>query len=119
VTPVLFAAIVIEVLAGRFGIAFALIGVCVGLVIGIIVSRRYHISWDEETNNVIGRTDLIGAVILVCYLVFVFTKSYFLGFYVQGAALFALLLGMTAGSMLGKVLATRRGINKLLQVLEI
>jgi hypothetical protein len=119
VALVVSAAIVVEVLAGRFGLAYALIGVCVGLVIGIIVSRSRHLSWDEETNSVIGRIDWIGAILLMCYLVFVFTKSYFLGFYVQGGALFALLLGLTAGTMLGRVLATRRGINKLLQVLEI
>lgn len=118
-TLVVSAAIVVEVLAGRFGLAFALIGVCVGLVIGIIVSRSRHLSWDEETNSVIDRIDWIGAILLVFYLVFIFTKSYLLGFYVQGAALFALLLGMTAGSMLGRVLATRHGIKKLLEVLEI
>jgi hypothetical protein len=118
VTIVIFAAIVIEVLAGRFGLALALIGVCIGLLVGIIVSRSYRLSWDEETNNVIGRIDWIGAILLVCYLVFVFTKSYFAGFYVQGAALFAVVLGITAGTMLGRVLGTRRGINKLLKTLE-
>lgn len=119
VTLVLFAAIVIEVLEGRFGIASVLIGVLIGLVIGIIISREYHLSWDEETNSVIGHIDWIGAVLLVCYLIFVFTKSYFLGFYVQGAALFAIVLGITAATMLGRIVGTRRGINKLLKTLEI
>jgi uncharacterized membrane protein len=116
---VIFAVIVIEILAGRFDITFALIGVLIGLVIGIIISRSYRLSWDVETNNVIGRIDWIGAILLVCYLVFVFTKSYFLGFYVQGGQLFALLLGITAGTMLGRILGTSHGINKLLQTLEI
>ena len=116
---VIFAVIVIEILAGRFDIAFASIGVLIGLVIGIIISRSYRLSWDVETNNVIGRIDWIGAILLVCYLVFVFTKSYFLGFYVQGGQLFALLLGITAGTMLGRILGTSHGINKLLQTLEI
>jgi hypothetical protein len=119
VTLTLSAVIVVEVLAGRFGLALALIGFCIGFVVGIIVSRSYHLSWDVETNNVIGRIDWIGAILLVCYLVFVFTKSYFLGSYVQGAQLFALLLGITAGSMLGRILGTRRGISKLLKTLEI
>ena len=119
VSLVIFAAIIIEVLEGRFGLALALTGVLIGLVVGIIVSRSRHLSWDEETNTVIGRIDWIGAILLVCYLVFVFTKSYFAGFYVQGAALFAVVLGITAGTMLGRVLATRHGINKLLETLEI
>jgi hypothetical protein len=119
VMVVMFAVIVIEILAGRFDITFVLIGVFIGLVIGIIISRGYHLSWDVETNYVIGRIDWIGAILLVCYLVFVFTKSYFLGFYVQGDKLFALLLGITAGTMLGRILGTSHGINKLLQTLEI
>jgi len=119
VTLIIFATIVTEVLEGRFGLALALEGLLIGLVVGIIVSRSRHLSWDEETNTVIGRVDWIGAILLVCYLVFVFTKSYFAGFYVQGVALFAVLLGVTAGTMLGRVVATRRGINKLLKTLEI
>ncbi|MGZ4938639.1 MAG: hypothetical protein ACXV44_08100 [Halobacteriota archaeon] len=116
---VLFAAIVVEVAAGRFGLVFALLGVVIGFVVGIIVSREYRLSWDEETNSVIGRVDWIGGILLVFYLIFIFTKSYLLGFYVQGAALFALLLGVTAGSMLGRILGTRHGIDKLLKTLEI
>ena len=101
VTLVLSAAIVVEVLAGRFVLALALIGVCIGLVVGIIVSRSYRLSWDEETNNVVGRIDWIGAILLVFYLVFVFTKSYLLrDFMCRELRLFALLLGITAGTML-------------------
>ena len=114
-----FVAIGIEAAAGRFGLAFALLGVAIGFAVGVIVSRRFHLSWDEETNSVIARVDWIGVILLVGYLIFVFTKSYFLGAYVQGAALFALLLGITAGSMLGRILATRHGISKILKTLEI
>jgi hypothetical protein len=119
VTLVIIAAIVIEVLAGRFGLAVVLISVLIGLLVGIIVSRVRHLSWDEETNTVIGRIDWIGAVILVCYWVFIIAKSYFAGLYVQGGALFAVVLGILAGTMIGRVVATRHGINKLLETLEI
>ena len=118
-TLVLLAAIAVEVLEGRFGLALVLTGVLIGLLVGIIVSRVRHLSWDEETNTVIGRIDWIGAILLVCYWVFIFTKSYFAGLYVQGAALFAVVLGITAGTMLGRILATRHGINKLLETLGI
>jgi len=53
---VVFAAIVGEVLVGRFGTPFVLIGVLIGLVIGIIVSRSYRLSWDVETNKVISHS---------------------------------------------------------------
>lgn len=116
---ILLVLIVFEVLNGRFNILFSTGGILMGLLIGVIVSRVYNLSWDEETNNVIGRIDWIGAVILVCYLIFIFTKTQLLGYWVQGTSLFALVLGITAGTMLGRVLSTKRGIERVLKVLEI
>jgi len=115
----LLAVIIYEVVQGTFVIQLPIVGIIIGLFVGIIVSRMYNLSWDEETNNVIGEIDRIGAVILVGYLIFIFTKSYFLGYYVQGTYLFAIILGITAGTMLGRVLATSRGINQILKALKI
>ena len=115
----LLAVIIYEVVQGTFVIQLPIVGIIIGLFVGIIVSRMYNLSWDEETNNVIGEIDRIGAVILVVYLIFIFTKSYFLGYYVQGTYLFAIILGITAGTMLGRVLATSRGINQILKALKI
>jgi cation transport ATPase len=119
VMVVMLAVIVVEVLRGVFSIQWALVGIIIGLVVGTIVSRVYSLSWDEETNNVIGEIDRIGALILVGYLIFIFTKSYFLGYEVQGANLFAVILGITAGTMLGRVLSTKRSIEKILKVVKI
>ena len=84
VTLVLFAAIVTKVLEGRFGLALVLTGLLIGLVVGITVSRSYRLSSDEETNNVIGPIDWIGAILPVCYMVFVFSKSYLRDFMCKG-----------------------------------
>ncbi len=47
-TLALFAAIIVGVLEDRFGIALALTGVCIGLVIDIIiVSRRHRLRVDR------------------------------------------------------------------------
>ncbi|PKL66297.1 MAG: hypothetical protein CVV28_11495 [Methanobacteriales archaeon HGW-Methanobacteriales-1] len=116
---ILLVVIVFEVLNGRFSILFSISGIFMGLLIGIIVSRVYNLSWDEETNNVIGKIDWIGAVILVCYLIFIFTKTQLLGYWAHGNSLFALVLSITAGTMLGRVLSTERGIKRVLKVLEI
>jgi len=116
---VMFAVIVVEVLRGVFSIQWALIGIIIGLVVGVIVARMYNLSWDEEDNVVIGEIDRIGIVILVCYLIFMFTRIHFLGYEVQGANLFAVILGITTGTMLGRVLRTERGIEKILKVVQI
>jgi hypothetical protein len=116
---VMLAVILFEVIQGSFSILLAIGGIIIGLGVGTIVSRTYNLSWDQETNNVISQIDWIGAIILVCYLIFIFTKTQFLGYWVQGSPLFAIILGITAGTMLGRVMGTKRSINAILQALEI
>ncbi len=116
---VIFATIAFEVLDGNFAPTYAVIGGVVGLGVGVIVSRRFHLSWDAQTNNVIANTDLIGAVVLVCYLGFVIGRPYMVGLFVEGAPFFAVLLGLTAGTMLGRIVGTEHGIHKLLRTVGI
>ncbi len=115
---IIVAVIIFEVIMGRFNLILALMGIILGIVVGIIVGRVYTLSWDEETNKVVSNIDGIGAVILVCYLIFVFTKTDFFSNWVQGNPLFAVILGITAGTMLGRVLSTRKNIEKIFESLR-
>jgi hypothetical protein len=58
-------------------------------------------------------------VILVCYLTFVFTRTHYLSYWVQGAPLMGLIFSLTAGTMLGRVLSTEHGIKKILETWDI
>jgi hypothetical protein len=116
---IMLVVIAFEVIQSTFTIPLAIFGILIGLGVGTIVSRMYRISWDKETCNVIGRIDWIGAVILVFYLIFIFTRAHFLGYWMQGAPLIAIIFSITAGTMLGRVLSTRHGIDKILKVLNI
>ncbi len=111
---IMLSVIAFEVVTGAFSVILALIGIISGLLIGTIISRIYKLSWDEETHNVIGRVDKIGSLILVLYFIFIFTRAYYIGYWIQGAPLFAFILSLTAGTLLGRVLSTRRGIIKVL-----
>ena len=110
-----FAVIAVELLNGSFALTSALFFAAVGLIIGIILTRRFQLSWDEKMNTVVGSTDVIGAIILVCYLIFVFTKPDILGLYEQGHQLLLALLALSAGTQLGRIIGTRRGILRLQQ----
>jgi hypothetical protein len=116
---VILVVIAFEVLEGQFSVQWALLGIVIGFGIGIIVSRMYNLSWDAETNTVISEVDKIGAVILVGYLLWELTKSHFLGYWVTGSILFAVILGITAGSMLARVLSNKRNIDQILEALDI
>lgn len=111
--------IAFEVLQHTVAISLAVCGIIIGFVIGTVVSRMYRLSWEEETSHVIGRIDGIGAAILVFYLIFVFTRAHFLGYWMQGAPLLAFILSITAGTMLGRVMSTRKGIKKILKALKV
>ncbi len=110
--------IAFEVLENKFNIPLALSGILLGLVVGIIASRMYHLSWDEETSKVIGRIDWIGAIILLLYIIFMIARILLLGYLVQGAPLFTTTLSITAGAMMGRIVGTRHGIHKILKDLE-
>jgi hypothetical protein len=68
---------------------------------------------------VIGEMDSISIVILVGYLIWELTKSHFLGYYVQGSILSAIILGITASSMFARVVSNKRNIEQILEALEI
>jgi hypothetical protein len=116
---IMLVVIIFEIIMGNFSIAWALGGILVGLGVGVLISRMYRLSWDEETNNVIGRIDWIGGAILILYLVFVFSRTYYLSYWVQGTPLLALVFSITAGTMLGRVLSTEHGIKKILTALNL
>ena len=116
---IMLAVISFEVLQNTLTISLAVCGILIGLVVGTLASRMYRLSWDDETSHVIGRIDGIGAAVLVFYLVFIFTRTHFLGYWVQGAPLLSLILSITAGTMLGRVMSTRKGIKKILKALKI
>lgn len=111
--------ITFEVLRGVFSIQWALVGILIGLIVGTIVSRMYNLSWDEEDHRVIGEIDSIGVIILLGYLIWEFSKSQFLGYWVEGNILFAIILGITAGSMLARVLCNKRNMEQILEAIEI
>ncbi len=113
-----FVVIVFEVSNGSFAIATALIFIAVGLAVGIILTRRFHLSWDEKTNTVVGSTDVIGALILVCYVIFVLAKPNIFGLYEQGQQLLIALVAVSAGTQLGRIMGTRHGISRLQQAVR-
>ena len=116
---IMLVVVIFDVLTGVFKISWAIGGILIGFGVGILASRMYHLSWDDETNLVISHIDKIGAVILICYLIFIFTRTYYLRQLVQGAPLTVMILSLTIGTMLGNMMSTERGIKKILKTLNI
>jgi len=119
IMTIMLVLIAFEIIISPFTILMAIIGILIGFLLGGIISRIYRLSWDDETHNVIGQIDWIGGIILLFYLIFILTRAHYLGYWMQGAPLFAFILSLTAGTLLGRVMGTRRGIKRVLKSCKI
>ena len=87
-----------------------------GVLIGLLVSRRMHnISWNAETNKAVTKMDRLGIIILILYILFAISRHWILSHWLQGYALTALSLSITAGGMMGRLWATRQRIRHVLK----
>ncbi len=116
---VMIGVIIIDVLRNIIGIQLAVEGIIIGIVIGIVVSRMYHLSWDEQNTKVVAQIDWVGGFILALYIIFMICRDWFFEHWIQAATMAAFGLSISAGSMIGRVISTRRSILKTLRALGI
>lgn len=88
-----------------------------GAVAGVVVSRMFALSWDESSGTVVGRIDVIGAVILVAYLLLSIFRSTIVGLWFDAAVAGVAGLALLSGLMFGQVAGTRRGIRRVFELL--
>ncbi len=88
-------------------------GLLAGIVIGILFSRIYKISWDKDADHAINKTDLYGAALLILYIVFDLTREHLVTLFIHGNAVGATSLALLAGAFYGRVLGTGRSIIKV------
>jgi hypothetical protein len=100
-----------EVSLGAITFLLAIFGILVGLIIGSILGRVFRLDWDEQNSKVTGYIDLIGAFLIIMYLIFLFTEIHYLQT--------DLVLSVFAGVMLGRVLITRHNMTKILRAWNI
>jgi hypothetical protein len=90
------------------------LGLVVGVVVGVFVSRMYRLDWDQSANQVVSRIDKIGAGILVAYIVFAISRSWLVGSVVERSAVGPVGLSIVCGIMLGRVVGISHGIRGVL-----
>ena len=117
ISLVMLSVIVYDVIGHRLSAIPALLAVLAGIVIGVIVSRMFRMSWHEDKNAVVSNIDWVGAIILALYVGFSIVRNRLIGQWVQDTAQVAALgLAVTAGVMIGRVLGMQIGIRRLLSI---
>lgn len=87
-------------------------GFLMALILGIAMSRIFKISWNEEKNQVIGRLDLAGIVLLILYISVEVGRNWIFKHWLTGSALNAFGLIILTGLLTGRYLGTQFLINK-------
>lgn len=104
---------------GEIAVALALLTLALGIGVGALISRIYRLDWDMVTSTIVGRVDLLGGLILAAYLIFAVAKGRLIGHWITDAHQASILgLDLTAGIMIGRVIATRGGIRALLDAAD-
>ena len=116
---VLVLVIAIDAIWQEFDIGLAFVGSLTGLLIGLFLSKMYRLDWDQETTKVVSQLDWIGRIILAAYVLFMVSRDWIFGNWVQISDLMVFTLCFTAGTMIGRVAGTRRGIKTILQALGV
>lgn len=114
---VMLGILAVDIAGGTLGLAAGVAGLLGGVALGVVASRIRRIEWDETASHVVAKLDAIGAIILVGYLGAMLARDWVLGHWAEGPALAALGLSVTAGTLAGRVLGTRRGVHKVLEAL--
>lgn len=117
----IFAAAAAIVIAQSIGIGAAsiipvLIAVAAGVLVGLVASRMYSLSWDTMNGKVVGRLDVIGGVILLGYVLISFFRTDLVRMWVESSIVEVASLAALAGVMAGQVIGTSRGIHRVLQL---
>ena len=106
---------VVDLAQGTIGPVGAMAGLAGGAVVGVLAARINRLVWDAESARVDARIDRIGLAILAAMVVARLSRDWLLGHWAAGALLTALGLWITAGTLAGRVLATRRAVVAVLR----
>lgn len=119
ISLVMLGIVLYEILIKILPLEFAVVGIFIGLFLGIISARMYHLSWSKDAQKIVSRLDVIGIIILVIYIAFVIVRSRLIAYFVAAPMVGAVGFSITAGIMIGRVIGTRNAIIEILEEREI
>ena len=73
---VMLVLIALNVIHGTLSIQSALASVIAGSLVGFVSSRIFNLSWDADGEQVVGRIDTVGWIVLAAYVLFEVARSF-------------------------------------------
>jgi len=107
--------LVFDLFKETISFAALFIAVAVGIGVGIVASRMYHLSWDHDGKKVVGRLDSLGIVVLVLYIAFAIFRQRIVGIFIHGPMLGTVTVAVMGGLFVGQILGIRNGVKGILK----
>jgi hypothetical protein len=93
---------------------YPVIALALGMGLGALVSRMFHISWDRGAKQAISQFDAYGIAILVAYIFFAFFRKHLVEQFIHGPSVVAATFALFAGTMIGRLLGMRGRIKEVI-----
>jgi len=103
-----------DILGGMIGFELSLGGFLLGLFLGFIATRMFIIHWHDEKAKVVSRFDTIGIFVMLLYVAFSASRTWFFGHWIHGSVLTAFTYSILAGVMIGRIVGMRLKIKNIL-----
>lgn len=115
VSVILIGVFVFNIFRGALRIDLGFVGLLIGIGLGVITSRMFHTSWNDDTKKVVSRLDAFGVVILILYILFEIFRERIVGYFTHDFQVGTVGFAILAGIMFGRVLGTR---GRIIQILK-
>lgn len=103
------------IIADRVATLYPLLALAIGMGLGALASRMFHITWDHGARQAISRFDAYGIAILALYIVFEIYRKQIVGYFIHGPALVATSFALFAGIMIGRLIGIRGRIREVVE----
>lgn len=103
---ILFAVTVYSIINAHAIIWQVVLGLAIGIAAGLVSSRMYKISWDNDEAKVIGRIDIYGVIVLVLFITFELNRNNIANLFASKGSLGAIGLTMITGALFGRIIGT-------------
>jgi hypothetical protein len=112
---VLVAIFLFNIFRGQLVASYGILGMVAGIIVGIFSSRMYHISWNKDSEKVVGKLDLYGIIVLILYVLFEIFRDNIVTYITHGFEVGTIGFAVLAGIMIGRVMGTRGKITQVLK----
>ena len=105
-------AIVYRIIAHDGGVLYPAAALAIGIIIGILLSRMFNVSWDKDAEKVVSRIDIYGTILLVAYIIFEISGEHLIRQWFSSSEALTLILSLAGGAVLGRGLGMARRMIK-------